>query len=172
MMYVFWLQTRSPRNANREVATVQTHTYCTTQVDKNVQNRTSCNGIEGWITGTHTRPLQNISQRRWRQNHRITDTFLYSSKSHGLCKCWRDKRYCWRLLIDAVSCVQYTTNGMCAKSSTKVYAVRKAIEWSRRVISLAITITRSLRSSWECVSQWWKNLFQCEEHKCTSKNCE
>jgi len=33
---------------------VQTHTVCTTQVDKNRQNRTFYNGIGGWSTGLHT----------------------------------------------------------------------------------------------------------------------
>jgi len=32
----------------------QTHTFCTTQVDKNVQNRTFYNGIGGWLTGLPT----------------------------------------------------------------------------------------------------------------------
>jgi len=30
---------------------VQTHTFCTTQVDKNAQNRTFFKGIRGWLTG-------------------------------------------------------------------------------------------------------------------------
>jgi len=33
---------------------LQTHTVCTTQVDKNRQNRTFCNGVGGWITGLQT----------------------------------------------------------------------------------------------------------------------
>ena len=53
---------------------VRTHTFCTTQVDKNIPNRTFYNGVEDWITGLQTLTLQNILQRRWRQNHRVTDT--------------------------------------------------------------------------------------------------
>ena len=50
--------------------------FCTTQVDKNVQNRTFHNGIGGWLTGLQTLTLQNVLQRRWRPSHRVTNTFL------------------------------------------------------------------------------------------------
>jgi len=30
-------------------STVQAHTVCATQVDKNLQNRTFCSGVGGWI---------------------------------------------------------------------------------------------------------------------------
>jgi len=33
---------------------VQTHTFCTTQVDKNIQNRAFCNGDGGRTTGLQT----------------------------------------------------------------------------------------------------------------------
>jgi len=33
---------------------VQTHSFCTEEVDKNVQNRTFYNSIGGWITGLQT----------------------------------------------------------------------------------------------------------------------
>jgi len=33
---------------------VQTHTFCATQVDKNIQNGTFYNGIGGWTTGLQT----------------------------------------------------------------------------------------------------------------------
>jgi len=56
---------------------VQTHTLCTTQIDKNRQNRTLYNGIwAGGITGLQTLFQQSVLQRRWRQNHKITDTYL------------------------------------------------------------------------------------------------
>jgi len=34
---------------------VQTHAFCTTQVDKNIQNRTFYYGVGGRITGIQTR---------------------------------------------------------------------------------------------------------------------
>ena len=55
---------------------VQTHTFCSPQVDKNVHNRRFYNGIGGWLTGLQTFTSQNVLQRRWRPNHSFTDTLL------------------------------------------------------------------------------------------------
>jgi len=35
-------------------STVQTHTVCTTQIDRNRHNRTFCNGVGGRTTGLQT----------------------------------------------------------------------------------------------------------------------
>jgi len=53
---------------------VQTSTVCTTQTGK---NSSLYDGIwAGGITGLQTLSKQNVLQRRWRQKHRITDTYL------------------------------------------------------------------------------------------------
>jgi len=48
---------------------VQTHTFCTTQVDKNRQNRMLYNGIGAESQGLQTLSLQNVFQNNNNNNH-------------------------------------------------------------------------------------------------------
>ena len=60
---------------------IQTHTLCTTQVDKNRQN--------------------NILQRRWRMNHRVIDTFIREHSATSLEAEPQGYRYRWRNLFQS-----------------------------------------------------------------------
>jgi len=55
---------------------VQTRTLCTTQIDKNRQNRTCTTAFEQAESQGYRLSYQNVLQGRWRQNQKITDTYL------------------------------------------------------------------------------------------------